>query len=63
MRILPVVSINEAVEVAKRYSTADAGRFVNGILDKIRKIIEPPDTVKPNQESPDQADDTNTDTE
>lgn len=30
------VSINEAVELAKKYSTKDSGAFVNGILDKIR---------------------------
>lgn len=34
--ILPVVSINEAVEIAKRFSTQDSGKFVNGILDKIK---------------------------
>ncbi|SMO95385.1 transcription antitermination factor NusB [Gracilimonas mengyeensis] len=27
------VSINEAIEIAKRYSTAKSGRFINGILD------------------------------
>ncbi len=27
------VTINEAIEVAKRFSTAKSGRFVNGILD------------------------------
>ncbi|HEX8834111.1 MAG TPA: transcription antitermination factor NusB, partial [Abditibacteriaceae bacterium] len=26
------VSINEAVELAKRYSTADSAKFINGIL-------------------------------
>ncbi len=31
-----VVSINEAVDIAKKYSTPDSGKFVNGILDKIR---------------------------
>jgi len=30
------VSINEAVDIAKRFSTAESGKFVNGILDKIR---------------------------
>ena len=30
------VSINEAIDLAKRYSTADSGAFVNGILDRIR---------------------------
>jgi N utilization substance protein B len=34
--IPPVVSINEAVDIAKRYSTAESGKFVNGILDKIK---------------------------
>ena len=27
------VTINEAIEIVKRYSTAKSGRFVNGILD------------------------------
>jgi N utilization substance protein B len=34
--IPPVVSINEAVDIAKRFSTEESGKFVNGILDKIR---------------------------
>ncbi|MBI1839826.1 MAG: transcription antitermination factor NusB, partial [Verrucomicrobia bacterium] len=34
--IPPVVSINEAVEIAKRFSTQESGKFVNGILDRIR---------------------------
>ncbi len=29
------VSINEAIELAKTYSTSESGRFVNGILDSI----------------------------
>ncbi|MCL6581206.1 MAG: transcription antitermination factor NusB [Firmicutes bacterium] len=29
------VSINEAVELAKTYSTPDSGRFINGILGRI----------------------------
>ncbi|MFN3966126.1 MAG: transcription antitermination factor NusB [Endomicrobiia bacterium] len=31
------VIIDEAVEIAKIYSTSDSGKFVNGILDKIKK--------------------------
>ena len=31
------VTINEAVELAKEYSTADSGRFVNGILARIAR--------------------------
>jgi N utilization substance protein B len=34
--IPPVVSINEAVDVAKKFSTQDSGKFVNGILDKVK---------------------------
>jgi transcription termination factor NusB len=31
--------INEAVELAKSLSTDDSGRYVNGVLDSIRKDI------------------------
>ncbi len=37
--IPPVVSINEAVDIAKRFSTTDSGKFVNGILDKVKDGI------------------------
>lgn len=37
--IPPKVSINEAVELAKKYSGPEAGKFVNGILDKIKSEI------------------------
>jgi len=30
------VSINEAIELAKKYSSPEAGKFVNGILDKVK---------------------------
>ena len=33
----PKVAINEAVEIAKKYSTEDSPDFINGILDKIYK--------------------------
>jgi N utilization substance protein B len=33
--IPPAVSINEAIELAKKYSTEHSGRFVNGILDAV----------------------------
>lgn len=34
--IPPKVSINEAVELAKKYSGQEAGKFINAILDKIK---------------------------
>ena len=36
--IPPIVTINEAVEVAKKFSTENSGGFINGILDRIRKV-------------------------
>ncbi len=39
--IPPKVSINEAIDLAKKYSTAESGAFVNGILDKLRTQIRP----------------------
>ena len=37
--IPPVVSINEAIEIAKKFSTADSGKFVNGLLDRVKKDL------------------------
>jgi len=33
--IPPSVTVNECVELAKRYSTEDSGKFVNGLLGRI----------------------------
>lgn len=38
----PVVSINEAVHFAKDFSSFQSGRFVNGVLDRIRQDIDRP---------------------
>jgi len=37
--IPPKVSINEAIELGKRFSTANSGAFINGILDKIKEHV------------------------
>ena len=45
--IPPVVSINEAVDIAKRFSTEESGKFVNGILDKVKgDLLRPARIVK-----------------
>ena len=31
----PAVSINEAIEIAKKYSTAESGKFINGVLARV----------------------------
>jgi len=35
--IPPVVSVDEAIELAKEFGDRDSGRFVNGVLDQIVK--------------------------
>lgn len=35
----PAVAINEAIEIAKTYSTEDSGRFVNGILGAVARQL------------------------
>jgi N utilization substance protein B len=37
--IPPNVTINEAVEVAKKYGTEEAPAFINGILDRIKHTV------------------------
>ena len=34
------VSINEAIDVGKKFGTEESGAFINGILDSIRNAIE-----------------------
>ena len=37
--IPPVVTIDEAVELAKEFSNEESGKFINGILDKIAPTL------------------------
>jgi N utilization substance protein B len=43
----PVVIINEAVDIAKKFSTDDSGKFVNGILDKLAVQLDRPARTTP----------------
>jgi N utilization substance protein B len=38
--IAPAIVINEAIEIAKKFSGPEAATFVNGILDALRKKIQ-----------------------
>ena len=38
--IPPKVSINEAIDIGKKFGTEDSGAFINGIVDSIRIAIE-----------------------
>jgi N utilization substance protein B len=39
--IPPSVSLNEAIEIAKKYSTPDAAMFINGVLDRVKRMVCP----------------------
>lgn len=43
--IPPKVTINEYIDLAKEYSTAQSGQFVNGILDNIHKDLQRDDRL------------------
>src|ERR1700730_19230757 len=40
--IPPVVSINEAIDLAKTFGGAESGKFVNGILDRVKNDLKRP---------------------
>ena len=54
----PIVVIDEAIEIAKKFGNDDSGQFVNGILDAIRLKIEskelalPAGLARPGEPSP-----------
>ena len=37
--IPPKVTINEAIDLGKRYGSEDSGSFINGILDRIQNEV------------------------
>jgi len=41
--VAPVVIINEAIEIAKKFGAEKSGGFVNGILDRIKRELGRPD--------------------
>lgn len=40
--IPPIVSINEAIDLSKEFSSFEAKRFINGVLDKLKDQIDRP---------------------
>jgi len=37
----PAVALDEAINLARRYGSADSPAFVNGVLDKLRQVAVP----------------------
>ena len=50
--IPPKVSINEAIDIGKRFGSDDSGAFINGILDRIRLALEKGEIAKPEAPRP-----------
>ncbi|MCL4146986.1 UNVERIFIED_CONTAM: hypothetical protein GTU68_023041 [Idotea baltica] len=52
------VSINEAIEIAKRYGADESPQFVNGVLDKIARAVAKPlaEEVSVVEEKPERSD-------
>ena len=38
----PIVAINEAIEIAKKFGTEESGKFVNGVLDRVKLDLNRP---------------------
>jgi N utilization substance protein B len=63
------VAINEALEIARRFSTYEATQFINGILDAIKRDLDeqqPQQNIQPDDEpqhSPDDEPEQSTDDE
>jgi transcription antitermination protein NusB len=38
----PIVAINEAIDIAKKYGTEESGKFVNGVLDRVKLDLNRP---------------------
>jgi len=44
--IPPRVAIDQAIELAKRFSAAESGAFVNGVLDRVLRLIKGDEAAK-----------------
>jgi N utilization substance protein B len=44
--IPPKVSINEAVDIGKKFGTEESGAFINGIMDSIRNALDKEGTLE-----------------
>src|SRR5947209_15309353 len=46
------VAFDEAIELARRYGSADSPAFVNGVLDRLRREATPPEAAPPEATPP-----------
>src|SRR5262249_20124378 len=43
------VTINEAIEIARRFGSEDSAAFVNGVLDAIATVVRPKSSAEPGE--------------
>ena len=53
--IPPAVTINEAIEIGRKYSTAESGKFINGILGRVLKDSPKAEWKKPEEDVEEEA--------
>jgi N utilization substance protein B len=51
-RTAPKVAVNEAIELAKHYSTDRSPAFINGLLDKVLKRVQAASVQAPSPAPP-----------
>jgi N utilization substance protein B len=47
----PIVAINEAIDIAKKFGTEESGKFVNGVLDRVKLDLNRPLRTASNEAS------------
>lgn len=47
--VSPSIIIDEAIGISKEFGTDDSYRFVNGVLDSIRRTLQEPQTIQKQQ--------------
>jgi transcription antitermination protein NusB len=45
----PIVAINEGIDIAKKFGTEESGKFVNGVLDRVKLDLRRPLRTVSNQ--------------
>jgi N utilization substance protein B len=48
----PAVVLDEVIELARRFGTADSPAFVNGVLDRLRRDAAPAPASPPAEQGP-----------
>ncbi len=39
-KVPPIVALNEGIEIAKKFGTSESSRFINGVLDRAKGLVQ-----------------------